>query len=307
MNVEELLRNSLHNEAGTAAPIDNLLDTSVTKGQRKQRLRRTAAVFGTVGAMGIVGAGAVVIANAGPNNSQVVKTMPGNDPTSSEPVTPWWDTWTTDRHDGPIDQTFLTNAQPQYDGESTPEAIKVWATGSEPDGTDWVLFTSKTTGHQLQALQGWNGIQDYGQGLDSKQDMTWTSFASPTLASHNDYKLDEQWLIVVGRPGTTGISYAADGTNFTPIDVHDGIGVVKLPNGIPATSQVQLSDANGVYATGTPYGAGLDATTSPTPGDGAGSATPSATPGDGYAKPDSVNPPSKAPGVVVHVSPPPTN
>jgi hypothetical protein len=232
--------------------------------------------------MGIVAAGAVVVANLGPSNTQSVKTQPGSDGSSSLPVTPWWQTWTADRHNGPVDQTFLTNAKPQYDGESAPEDIKVWATGSMPDGSVWVMFTSHTTGHEIQWLQGYDSQPDFGESTQTTtQYLTWDSFAFGTQAAHDDYHKHQTWMIVVGEPGTTDIEYAADGSHFnTPLDMHDGIGVLKLEEYAPSGAKVQLSDASGVYATGTPMGAGALADNDPTPNPTA-TATPTATPTNG--------------------------
>jgi hypothetical protein len=304
VNVEELLRNSLHSEAGNAAPIADLLDTSIEQGRRKQRVRRTATVFGTVAAMGIVGAGAVVVGNVGPSSTQTVTPSSGSDPTASEPVTPWWQTWSTDRHNGPVDATFLANARPTYDDETSPEDINVWASGTAPDGTDWVMFTSHSTGHEIEWLQGWDGSPDYGESTQTTTPgITWTSFSTPTRAAHDSGVGVQQWLIIVGRPGTTGIDYSPDGQTWRPLDVRDGIAVYKVPSGFPpAAAQVRLSDGSSVYATGAPDGAGVGDNSDASP---TATADPTATPADGAAAPDA-NEPSNAPGVVV-ASPTPTN
>lgn len=282
MNVDDLLRSSLHRTAEATAPVDDLLAATIARGRRHQRLRRGAAVCGSVATITAATAGGFAVANLGPDTSQSV--TPGS--TSGEPTgTPWWDSWPTGRHFGPVDRSFLAAARPQYDGEAQPESIDVWATGTAPDGTDWVLFTSPTTGHALQRLQGWNGEKDYGDGQETATpDLAWTSFASPTLAAHNDYRLEQEWLIVVGRPGTTSISYAADGKTFVPMDVRDGIGVVKIDGYIPQTAKVQLADESGVYATGTPYGAGPDPLASPSPTEGTEGGTPTMSPPDATAR-----------------------
>jgi hypothetical protein len=287
VNVEELLRQQLHSEADAVSPIDGLLETSTRLGRRKQLGRRTAVTASGIAAAAIVVAGSVVVADSGGGTTAKVTPATGGPSTAASDSSPWWQSWTTDRHFGPADQTFLTNARPTYDVSAGPEPITVWATGSEPDGTDWAMFTDPHDGHVIQWLQGWNGQPDFG---DSTQNTTpgidWTSFASPTLAAHNDYQLSQEWLIVVGKPGTTEVQYSADGTDFTPLDVQDGIAVVKIDGSIPGAARVQLSDANGVYATGTPFGAGADATSSsPSPGSGPGTATPSTTPGDATREP----------------------
>jgi hypothetical protein len=285
MNVEELLRTSLHDEAQRVDPITDLLSSSVALGRRKQRVRRASLVSGSAVALAAVVGGGIAVANLSPDDrASVTPGTTGGSPSGSD-ATPWWDTWPGTRHYGPIDKPFVASARPQYDGEQQPEQIDVWATGTMPDGTDWVMFTSPTTGHALQRVQGWNGEKDYADGQDvATPDMTWTSWTSPTLAAHNDYRTEQEWLIVVGRPGTTAISYAADGTTFTAMDVRDGIGVMKIDGYIPQTAKVQLADASGVYATGTPYGAGPDPLASPSPTEGTEGGTPTPTPPNATAR-----------------------
>jgi hypothetical protein len=147
------------------------------------------------------------------------------------------------------------------------------------------MYTDPHDGNVIQYLQGWDGQPDYGESPQKEQpDLTWDSFMSPTKAAHDDYTMTSQYMIIVGRPGTTSIKYAPNGTDFTDLTVHDGIAVVPLDNFPPATAKVQLADANGVYATGTPDGAGAGASSSPTPGPGGGSSTPTPTPGDTTAE-----------------------
>lgn len=275
MNLEDTLRSSLHNDADQVAVIPDLLETTIARGTRKQRVRRGAAVVGAVTAIGVVSAGAVIVADRGPSGTQTVKPAAGG-PSAGLPAVPWWDTWTPNRHNGPVNQTFLTNVRPTYGTETQPENIKVWATGSFADGTDYAMFTSPTTGHQIEWFQGWNGTPDFGESTQTTTPgISWSSFATPTLAAHNNYQLHQEWLIVVGGPGTTGIEYARDGSDFAPMTMQDGIGVLKIDGYIPLSAKVELSDANGVYASGTPSGA-RPAKGAATPG--AGDATPSTTP-----------------------------
>jgi hypothetical protein len=290
VNVEDLIRSQLHDEANTVAPIDGLLETSTQLGRRKQRGRRLAVAGSSVAAAAIVVGGSLVLAGGGSNPTHTVKINPASSQhpktkakaNSDADVAPWWDTWTQDRHFGPVDQAFLTNARPTYDTAKGPEPITVWASGSESDGTDWVMFTDPHDGHQIQYYQGWNGTPDYGESPQVDQPaITWDSFTSPTLDSHNDVNSTSQFLIIVGKPGTTSIKYAADGTSFVDEPVQDGISVIKVANFPAATAKVQLATADGVYATGTPKGAGGATNTAVTdgpPGNGPGTANPTATP-----------------------------
>jgi hypothetical protein len=285
MDIGDLLRNQLHDEANAVAPIDGLLEASTQLGRRKQRGRRLAVVGSSVAAAAIVVGGSLVIGSSG-GGTHTLKITPeatgaGHHAKAAADVTPWWQTWTKDRHFGPVNQTFLTNARPTYDTAKGPEPITVWASGSEADGTDWVMFTDPHDGHQIQYYQGWNGSPDFGESPQVEQpDITWQSFTSPTLDSHNYASNTSQFMIIVGKPGTTSIKFAPDGTTFVDEPVQDGISVVKLPDFPAKTAKVQLATADGVYATSTPDGAGAGTTadeqTSPSPG--GGTSVPTASP-----------------------------
>lgn len=292
MNIEDLLRQDLHNQADAVSPIDDLLETSTTLGRRKQRGHRLVIGGSALAAAAVVVGGSLVVADAGSGHSAQVKIGPasGGPTQSAAPAPVWWQSWPQGRHFGPVDDQFLTNARPTYDTAKGPEKITVWATGSEPDGSDWVMFTDPADGHRLERLQGWNGQPDYGDGEDVADHATWFSWTAPTLDSHNDANSTSQFMIIVGKPGTTSISYAANGTDFTDLEVNDGIAVVRLPTFPPAAAVVKLSDADGVYATGAPEGAGAGAdagaTTSPTPDStelpaGTATATATSSPGAG--------------------------
>jgi hypothetical protein len=144
------------------------------------------------------------------------------------------------------------------------------------------MFTDPRNGHVMQWLEGRNNAPNYGENSGQvTPDVTWTSWTVPTQASQADSQAKlEEWLIVVGRPGTTTIDYSPDGSTWQPIDVQNGIGVMKVTTDTgfpPATAKVRLSDASGVYATGTPAGAGANQpSTPPSPtGDPTATASPS--------------------------------
>jgi hypothetical protein len=282
VNVEELLQRGLRADADSVTPSDNLLETATRRGQRKRFARRAGMAVTGLAAAGVVAGGFILVADgASAGGQQIVRPAAGGSPTS--PEQPWWETWATGRHDGPIDNTFLSNARPIYDQAKGPEPINVWATGTESDGTDWVMFTDPYDGHQIQWLQGWDGQPDYGTGQTVAPDMSWTSFSSPTRQAHDSGGLD-QWLIIVGKPGTTAIGYAADGTHYSALEVHDGIAVIHTDGFAPAGAMVQLSDATGVYASGVPYGAGAGSSSGSPSSDGSpGTATPTPTPGSGVS------------------------
>lgn len=289
MNVEDLLRSELHSDAASVAPIDNLLEVSTQRGRRKQLRRRTAVAGTGVAAAAIVVAGSLAIAgsgNAGPQqqvNAAHGRSTPKTATKSA--VTPWWTTWSKGRSFGPVDAQFLTAADPVFDTAKGPAPWTVWASGSESDGTDWAVYTTPSEHHAVNFIQGWNGQPDFGDSPQVNQPgLTWMSFESPTLANHNSTgNIWSQYLIIVGKPGTTSIKYAADGVAFKTEPVHDGITVIKLGNFPPADAQVQLATKAGVYATGTPEGAGVNAdpTSSTTPDPGRGTSVPTATPSSG--------------------------
>ncbi|MGN6474118.1 MAG: hypothetical protein ACTHK4_10805, partial [Mycobacteriales bacterium] len=193
---------------------------------------------------------------------------------------PWWDTWTTDRYNGGVSQAFLSNARPTYNVADGPVKITVYAAGTTADGTQWVMFTDSHDGHVMEWLQGRDDQPDYGESSGTvTPDITWTSWSIPTRASQAGAADIQQWLIVVGKPGTTAIDYSSDGTNWEPMRLEHGIAVMKITTATgfpPATAKVRLSDASGVYATGSPAGAGANAP-SDSPSPGPGDATPTAT------------------------------
>ncbi|HEX3898467.1 MAG TPA: hypothetical protein VHW74_04795 [Mycobacteriales bacterium] len=285
MNSDDILRSGLHDLADEVSEIADLHRLAVQRGRRRRSVRRaTAAGSAVLSVAAVAGVGVVVAENTGGGSSAVIT------PLASEPsdAQPWWQAWATGRHDGPVDQTFLDAANQSYEATAGGGPINAYATGTTPDGTDWVMFTDSTDGNVVQWLQGWNGAPDFGASLpDVVPGMTWSSFATPTLEGHNMSGGDvPHWLVIVGRPGTSAIDYSPDGSVWTPLQLQDGIGVIKISNGFPpATAQVRLSDATGVYATGTPDGSGAaqpDAdgtklTTSPTPVLSTPLATPTAT------------------------------
>jgi hypothetical protein len=279
MNVDDILRSGLHDLAEEATEVSDLHRVAVQRGRHRRSVRRAAAAGGAVLSVAALAGAAVVIANNTGGGSSAVITPLASDTSAAAP---WWQTWTIGRHNGPLDPQFLAAAAPTYDGDTAPEPIDAYAGGTMPDGTQWVMFTDPHDGHVMQWLQGWNGAPDFGESTQTvTPDVTWTSWAIGTLAAHNNYLNDGRWVIVVGRPGTTSIDYSPDGSAWQPMTVEDGIGYLKTEDGFPpATAEVRLSDANGIYATGTPTGAGAgadqtDASDSPT---ATASATPSTTP-----------------------------
>ncbi|HWA66201.1 MAG TPA: hypothetical protein VG899_07515 [Mycobacteriales bacterium] len=277
MNVDDLLRSGLRDLADEAGEFPDLHHVVVQRGRRRRTVRRATAAGGAVLTVAAVaGIGVVVAGDTGGGSSAVVTPLAGD----STAAAPWWQTWQADRHDGPVDQTFLDAANHSYEATSGGGPIDVYATGTTPDGTDWVMFTDSTQPDVVQWLQGWDGAPDFGTSTgDVVPAMTWSSFATPTRAGHDMVGGDvPHWLVVVGRPGTTEIDYSPDGTSWTALPLQDGVGVIKIADGYPpATALVRLSDATGVYATGTPDGSGA----AEPDGDNsapAGSATPTATP-----------------------------
>jgi hypothetical protein len=273
MNADDILRSGLHDLADEVAEFADLHRVAVQRGRRRRSVRRaTAAGSAVLSVAAVAGVGVVVADNAG-GDHRVVQT--GDSGTQKVIADPWWEAWPQNRHDGPVDSTFDNYVITHTQAESVVPIL--YAAGTEPDGTDWAMYLADHD--QLFWMQGWNGQPDYGQeppGADPG--MTWTSWTTPTRAAHDSDTNDQQWLIIVGRPGTTQIAYSADGTTWTPLDVQDGIAVTLIEHGFPpATAQVRLSDASGVYAQGVPEGAGADVepSTSPTP---PGLSTPLATP-----------------------------
>ena len=286
MNVEDLVRTSLHDAAEQAAPIPDLYATAVQLGRRRRSTRRAATAGGVAISVAAIAGIGVVVANGTAGSGHHRLHVAGHGDGAQQVVAdPWWGSWTTDRYYGDVSAAYLAAARPTYDVNAGPERIRVFAAGTMPDGTQWAMFTDETSPHVMQWLQGWGDHPNFGESSGKAEpDLMWTSWSVPTHASQDGSPNLEEWLIVVGRPGTTAIDYSPDGNTWQPLDVEHGIGVMKVttPTGFPpAAAKVRMTDASGVYATGTPAGAGANAepSASPTPDDDAApSATPSATP-----------------------------
>ncbi|HEX3707215.1 MAG TPA: hypothetical protein VHV76_11345, partial [Mycobacteriales bacterium] len=215
MNVEDIVRSGLHDAAEQAAPIADLHLTAVQRGHRRRTARRlatTGAVALSVAA--IAGLGVVVAGNTGGGGEHVIRTATGTGTGQQQVVAdPWWQTWTVGRHNGAVDPRFLAAAQPKYSADSTPEKIQAYAAGTTADGTQWAMLTDQSNPHVMQWLQGWDGAPDFGESSQTvTPDVTWTSWSIPTRDAHDGTTDNQEWLIVVGRPGTTSIDYSPDGT-----------------------------------------------------------------------------------------------
>jgi hypothetical protein len=274
MNVEELVSSSLRDSAARVEDIPDLYATAVTKGRRRRTVRRGAMVTGSVVAVAGIIAGSLAVAGSGAGTHHVAPADDGQQVVAD----PWWQAWTLNRSDGSIDQAFLSTIDP-----ANTASLKIYAGGTTSDGTEWAMATSPVDGHKIEWTEGWDGKAFDGDVPDVVDPgMTWTSWSFMSRATHNDEMyLNQRWEVVVGQPGTTAIDYSPDGSSWQPVDVHNGIGVLYLANGYPpATAQVRLSNASGVYAQGAVAGAGAGVSGSPPPDGNQGTATPTPTPTD---------------------------
>jgi hypothetical protein len=279
MNAEDLVRTSLRETAEQVAPLTGLYESAVRRGKRRRIARRTAATGAAVLSVAAITTTGVVIADHTGHGGSHRVIGPAGSGGQQVVADPWWDTWPTDRYYNHIDLAFLQAARPTYDPSGGPEKIKVYAAGTTTDGSQWVMYTDPTEGHKIEWLQGRNNKPVEGEVPDNVDaGLTFTTWSFPTQSAEDGTSGNQQWMIVVGRPGTTEIDFSPDGATWQPLDTRNGIAVLFLPNGFPpATARVRLFDANGVYATGTPEGAGAD-TPSPTPGStGNPTAEPSST------------------------------
>lgn len=281
MNVEDVVRTGLRDAADQVAAIPYLSDTAIARGRRRRATRRAATAGGIVVSIAAITAtGFVVANNAGGSGHHGFGPASHNVGTQHVIADPWWQTWTPGRHDGPVDPRFA---------EALGRSAVVYAAGTTPDGTDWAMYTypqDGSGGHRVAWQQGWDGQPDFGDVPDEfEPGMTWASWSTPTRSAHDNTSGNQQWLIVVGRPGTTAVDYSADGVTWQPLDVVQGIAVMKVTTATgfpPASARIRLSDASGVYATGKPAVAGAgclvystdgSCRSAPTPSPGTESAT----------------------------------
>ncbi|HWC36452.1 MAG TPA: hypothetical protein VG650_16720 [Mycobacteriales bacterium] len=280
MNIEDIVRSGLHDAADQVAPIPDLHATALQRGRRRRTTRRIAtAGCVVVSVSAIIATGVAVSNGTGGGRHHNLHVAGQGDGTQQVVADPWWDTWSTDRYDGHVDPAFLQAIRPTYDTSKGPEKITVYAAGTTSDGNQWAMTTDPTEGHRIEWWQGRNNRPLVGEvppEVDAGQ--TWTSWSMPTESAENGSSGNQQWLIVVGRPGTTDIDFSPDGATWRPLETHNGIAVTFFADGFPpASARVRLSDASGVYATGKPAGAGAGESPSASPLPG-GSSTSSPTP-----------------------------
>jgi hypothetical protein len=244
----EMLR---EHAVGISIPSD-LAVQATARGRRRRRTHRTALVACALAAMGAAISGLVILHGGGSQPDRLQVAGAGGSAPS-----PWWQTWPTGRHYGAANKSFLEAIRPRYDGEQSPEQIRVYAAGTTPDGTNFALFTDQRQPHVAQWMQGWFGHPNFGAPSPVSATVEWMWFASPNPAEGSTTASADaihEWLIVVGRPGTTRIEYSPAGANAVELEVRDGIGVIELARGLPPkTASVRLFDSKGEYSSGRLY------------------------------------------------------
>jgi hypothetical protein len=61
------------------------------------------------------------------------------------------------------------------------------------------------------------------------------------------------WIMIVGQPKTTNAEFSEDGKSWQPMDIENGIAVIKRTwhnAGIPKTARLHLEDSDGTYYDG---------------------------------------------------------
>jgi hypothetical protein len=245
MITEQELRTALTRDIGQVAVPADLVGGALQRGKRMRMRRRIAvSATATVSVLGI-SFGAVHIAG-GLRESDHVVVQPTHDGSSSAA---WWETWAPNRQFGPpVSDGFLSRIRPQYDGETQPEHIRVWATATMPDSTNFVVYTDKQSPHTAQWISAYDEQPNFGEATDVR-DNAWLWVAAPTASSHAHNGDMSEWLVIVGRPDTKEVDYAPDGRTWISLTTENGIGTIRLASGLPsADAKVRLSDQTGIYA-----------------------------------------------------------
>ncbi|HVT20324.1 MAG TPA: hypothetical protein VHE57_02895 [Mycobacteriales bacterium] len=261
MNVEDLVRERLHQAAEQIPPIADLPASAVEQGRRRRALRRAAVMGGVAMAVAVSGGAVALVHNGGGSRSVIrVSTAPPthcpND--GAKGGAPWWDAWADTRQQGRIDSSLVAAASRYWYGVSKPpEPLCVYAGGTTPDGSTWIMYTASHAPHLMQWLQGLDGLDIDGHYEQTAvPDRTWSAFLAESVAGPHELWQEHRWLIIVGKPGTTQIDYSDDGSTWRPLQTHDGIAVAYVAQDRPpAASRIRLHDKQGVYAEGTPPGA----------------------------------------------------
>lgn len=253
MPVEDLLREFFTREADRQPSPTGLYQRALADGMRLRRRRRGGQLAGCVILAGAA-ATAVILAPGwaagsqrahGPANPGAPLTGTSSPSSSASPAAaPWWQTWPTGRSYGtPPSSAFLAALDPGAD-------VQVYADGTLPDSEEFAMYLDPATGHAVQYDQGWGNSPDYGTG-DSSADPQLNDYIIqlPSTATAQGQTGNSTWAIVIGRPGTTTISYSINGGPWQPMHVSNGIGVLARASGQPAGLVVlRFVDASGQYA-----------------------------------------------------------
>jgi len=257
--IDELVRETLTADAETHHATGDLAARSIATGRRIRRRRQAGIATVSLASVAMIVGGSLAIAGVTGHDSRNTDSIsvghhgggkPNGGTVSKPAAKPWWKSWSTDRAYGdPPSPAFVTAAT--SGGPAT-----VYASGTMPDGTEFVAYTVNGDRHHVaEYTQGWNNSPDFGQaageGPTAGATAQYLTVESPTAVSGGESGHGtSQWLIVVGRPGTTRASYSADGKTWQATDVQDGIAVLRLPSQAPPTAQIKLGDDIGEYVVG---------------------------------------------------------
>lgn len=256
--IDELIRETLSVDAATCRAADDLLVRSMAGGRRLRRRHTVGWVTVSICAIAGLVAGSIAVAGAVSAGRQVVTPAHRgenglvSDPTAVHATGPWTD-W-------PRDRVFGSKPGASF-FRDLPAGSSLLGSGTLPDGMQFRFAQTTNTDEPVEDIAGvrdqplW-GDQPGAGDRAYRTDAPYFGSELMTAATYDNGQEDGNdgfWVVIIGEPGTTSAELTVDGSTWQQMQIEHGIAVVKVHTpdaGMPASAQLRLSDADGLYADG---------------------------------------------------------
>lgn len=262
--LDELINHALADEAATHDQLADLAFRSIKSGRAFRRRRRVAMVSAVVASCAALVSGSIVIAESVGSRDQVLQTKPAGQPSGHASRSghqaagqvhsvPPWSSW-------PADRVFGTKPSAAFLSD-VPVDATLLASGTMPDGMDFRIASLPHSQQPIDDLYGFGNERIFGDepatgSPEYRPRAPYFAMLTMTAGTWDHGQEDGNdgfWLIVVGQPDTTTAAYSADGQAWQPMQLQQGIAVLKLDDptaAIPQTARLRLADLKGTYADG---------------------------------------------------------
>lgn len=249
-SLDEQIRDALSQEAADHHQPADLAGQSILAGGALRRRRHIA--MGAVAAVSCAAlvASSLAIADEVGGDNGVQQIVPA---TGSNNRVPAWSTWRPNRVYGERPSPgFLSHL---------PANETLLASGTIADGTEFWIASVRHSATPIDDTFGFGTEPVFGDepgdgAPQYRRHAPYFAIETMSAGTWDDGKEDGAdgfWLIVVGQPDTITASYSADGHTWQPMDVQQGIAVVKVDRstaGIPSDARLRLGDQEGTYVDG---------------------------------------------------------